>query len=1076
MTTPDPFPLTPLQQGMLYHTLAEPNSGVNIEQVICVLPEPIEPAALRAAWERLLARHPVLRTRFRWEGVESPLQEMPAAANLPWSECDWSSLPREEQPALLEKFLCVDRLRGFTLEQSPLLRVTLLRFGPEDFRLVWTFHHAILDGRCYPPLLREVFADYAAALRQETFAPAERPHYREFVEWLSARDAAASDEFWTAELRGIARATPLPPEPQPPNAADVDSRLGHAVAKIPADTVAALRALGQERGLTLGTFIQAAWALLLARRAGAHDVVFGATRACRKDGPPGIESILGLCINTVPLRVPCPPTQRVIDWLDALRARWVAMRPHEQAPLPRLQRLSEVPAGQPLFDSLVVVENYRIADRLRETDAAWMHRAVEMREQTNYTLTLAAGINCEIGFRLFYDRRRYRDETAAGLLAELQEILATILRVPHQPLATLLAPTAPAAGATSGRRNYPARETLVSLFEAQAQRTPDRVAVTGVGAQLTYRELDARAEALARRLRARGVGPEVRVGLFAERSPELIVAILAILKAGGAYVPIDPAYPPERISFVLADAGAGVLVTHNGLESRLPPHPARVVRVDEPDATVPPAAPHTAPGPDSLAYVIYTSGSTGRPKGVEITHHNVVRLFLGAAEWFRFDEHDVWTLFHSCAFDFSVWEIWGALLHGGRLVIVPHGVSRSPADFLALLARERVTVLNQTPSAFRQLQYAEAENPPAGGLALRYVVFGGEALDIRGLRPWFERHGDERPKLVNMYGITETTVHVTVRPLTRADTAGGSVIGVPLPDLELHVLDPERRPTAMGETGELYVGGAGLARGYLNRPELTAERFVPSPFAPGERLYRTGDLARRLENGELEYLGRGDQQVKIRGFRIELGEIESVLGDFPGVRAAVVIARADAAGDKRLVAYLVCDPQRQPNAAQLREHAAARLPDYMVPAAFVWLERLPLTAHGKIDRAALPEPPAQRPDLASPYVAPRTEAERVIAAAWCAVLNLERVGLDDNFYELGGDSLSLVTLVSRLRSGGYPQLTITDFFQYPTVGALARHAGKPQPVPAPAPDTWSAPEVRPPDLTAAPAVASVPSS
>lgn len=1067
MTTPDPIPLTPLQQGMLYHTLAEPNSGVNIEQVICVLPERIEPVALRGAWERLLARHAVLRTRFRWEGVEAPLQETPPAANLPWAECDWSSLPAEEQPALFEKFLSVDRLRGFTLEQAPLLRVTLLRLDAEDFRLVWTFHHAILDGRCYPPLLREVFADYAAVRRGETFEPAERTEYRDFVAWLNTRDAATSDEFWAGELRGITRATPLPPEEQAPDPAEIDARLGLAVAKVPVETVLALRALGQERGLTLGTFVQAAWALVLARRAGVDDVVFGATRACRKDGPAGIESILGLCINTVPLRVPCPPLQRVVDWLDALRARWVAMRPHEQAPLPRIQRLSEVPAGQPLFDSLVVVENYRIADRLREVDPTWANRAVEMREQTNYTLTLAAGINCEIGLRLFYDRRRYRPGTAAGLLAEFQEILAALLRAPQQPLAQLLTSVAPTAGgAAASRRVYPARDTLVSLFEAQVQRTPDRVAVTGVSSQLTYRELDARAETLAQRLRARGVAPEVRVGLFVERSPELIVAILAILKAGGAYVPIDPAYPPERISFVLADAGAGVLVTHNGLESRLPPHPARLVRVDE-SAESAPATPRTPPGPDSLAYVIYTSGSTGKPKGVEITHHNVVRLFLGAADWFRFDERDVWTLFHSCAFDFSVWEIWGALLHGGRLVIVPHGVSRSPTDFLALLARERVTVLNQTPSAFRQLQFAEAENPPEPGLALRYVVFGGEALDIRGLRPWFERHGDARPQLVNMYGITETTVHVTVRPLTKADTAGGSVIGVPLPDLELHVLDAERRPVAVGETGELYVGGAGLARGYLNRPELTAERFVPNPFGPGEKLYRTGDLARRLENGDLEYLGRGDEQVKIRGFRIELGEIESVLGEIPGVRGAAVVARADASGDKRLVAYLAADPQRRPSAAQLRAHASERLPDYMVPAAFVALDRLPLTAHGKVDRAALPEPAAERPDLASPFVAPRTEAERAIAAAWCAVLNLERVGLDDNFYELGGDSLSLVTLVSRLRGSGYPHLTITDFFQFPTVGALARHAGKPQPVATDSTEPWPGPAPSAPASAAA---------
>jgi amino acid adenylation domain-containing protein len=590
-------------------------------------------------------------------------------------------------------------------------------------------------------------------------------------------------------------------------------------------------------------------------------------------------------------------------------------------------------------------------------------------------------------------------------------------------------------------RSYPPGPTLVTLFEGQVERTPERIALTGVDHQLSYRELNSRADQLADCLRARGVAPEVKVGLFVQRSPELVIAILAILKAGGAYVPIDPSYPPERISFLLTDAELGVLVTQTNLESKLPPHPVRVVRLDEVPETASANLPRVPAQPQSLAYVIYTSGSTGRPKGVEITHHNVVRLFQAAAEWFDFNADDVWSLFHSCAFDFSVWEIWGALLHGGRLVIVPLGVSRSPADFLQLLARERVTVLNQTPSAFRQLQHAEQDAPPEGGLALRYVIFGGEAIDLRSLRPWFERHGDERPRLVNMYGITETTVHVTVRPLARNDTDSGSLIGVPLPDLQLHLLDDEQRPVAVGEVGEIYVGGAGLARGYLNRAELTAQRFINNPFAPEERLYRSGDLARQLPGGELEYLGRCDQQVKIRGFRVELGEIESALGSHVGVRAAVVVARAETSGDKRLVAYVVADLAQRPTLASLREHARAGLPDYMVPAAFVFLERLPLTAHGKIDREALPAPAAERPDLAVPYIAPRTPVERRLAAIWAEVLQLDRVGLDDPFYELGGDSLLLVALVERLREEGFAQVSPTELFQYPTVGALARFVG-----------------------------------
>ncbi|MBI2512595.1 MAG: amino acid adenylation domain-containing protein [Opitutae bacterium] len=580
--------------------------------------------------------------------------------------------------------------------------------------------------------------------------------------------------------------------------------------------------------------------------------------------------------------------------------------------------------------------------------------------------------------------------------------------------------------------------TLVSCFEKQAAQTPERVAVRGVNEQLTYRELDARAERLAEELRGRGVGREAKVGLFLDRTPQLVVAILAVLKAGGAYVPIDPAYPAERIAFVIADAALGVIVTEQALLRRLPASAARVVCADAPSgATANASAPRETADADSLAYVIYTSGSTGRPKGVEIAHRNVVRLFTAAAEWFRFGPDDVWTLFHSVAFDFSVWEIWGALLHGGRLVVVPYGVSRSPEDFLALLVRERVTVLNQTPSAFRALQAVAVRTAPA--LALRYVVFGGEALDLHSLRPWFDRFGDEQPQLVNMYGITETTVHVTVRPLTRDDVRGGSVIGVPLSDLQVHLLDVGGEPVRDGAIGELHVGGAGLARGYLNRPELTAARFVTLPTLPGVRLYRSGDLARRLPDGDLEYLGRADQQVKVRGFRIELGEIETVLAELSGVQSAVVVAREGDHGEKRLTAYIVGDPALRPGVAALREHAASRLPGYMLPAAFVPLDRLPLTVHGKVDRDALPEPARERPEIAAPYVAPRTPSERSIAAVWRNVLGLERVGIDDAFAELGGDSLDLVAVVEELRRQGRASLTVADLFQHPTVAALAAH-------------------------------------
>ena len=516
-----------------------------------------------------------------------------------------------------------------------------------------------------------------------------------------------------------------------------------------------------------------------------------------------------------------------------------------------------------------------------------------------------------------------------------------------------------------GERGTPSMAaTLHGAFAAQAARTPGAVAVTGGGEALTYAELDARSDALARRLRAEGVVPGAHVGICAERSPSLVVAILGALKAGAAYVPLEPHDPPDRLAYVAGDAGVRVVLAHTQLRERLPAGVERVVWLDGDDVVGGSHGGHGDHGevdPRSLAYVIYTSGSTGRPKGVGVTHANVLRLFTTTDAGFGFGADDVWTLFHSYAFDFSVWEIWGALLYGGRLVVVPYVVARAPEDFYALLEMEGVTVLNQTPSAFRALMRVDEEAHARGGmrpLALRTVVFGGEALDPATLRGWVRRRGIARPRLVNMYGITETTVHVTWRTLTRGDVeaGGASPIGVPIPDLSAHVLDPAGEPRPEGETGELYVGGAGLARGYLGRPALTAQRFVPDPFSgvPGARLYRSGDLARRLPGGGLEYLGRIDDQVKLRGFRIELGEIEGVLREHPSVADAVVLVQGEGA-EARLVAWIV--PARAPAEGTLpralRAWARSRLPDYMMPSAIHVLDRLPLTRNGKVDRGAL---------------------------------------------------------------------------------------------------------------------------
>ncbi|WP_126211571.1 amino acid adenylation domain-containing protein, partial [Pseudomonas aeruginosa] len=603
--------------------------------------------------------------------------------------------------------------------------------------------------------------------------------------------------------------------------------------------------------------------------------------------------------------------------------------------------------------------------------------------------------------------------TVERLAGHWRNLLRGIVANPRQRLGELPLLDAPERRQTLSEWNPAQREcavqgTLQQRFEEQARQRPQAVALILDEQRLSYGELNARANRLAHCLIARGVGADVPVGLALERSLDMLVGLLAILKAGGAYLPLDPAAPEERLAHILDDSGVRLLLTQGHLLERLPRQAG--VEVLAIDGLVLDGYAESDPLPtlsaDNLAYVIYTSGSTGKPKGTLLTHRNALRLFSATEAWFGFDERDVWTLFHSYAFDFSVWEIFGALLYGGCLVIVPQWVSRSPEDFYRLLCREGVTVLNQTPSAFKQLMAVACSADMATQQpALRYVIFGGEALDLQSLRPWFQRFGDRQPQLVNMYGITETTVHVTYRPVSEADLEGGLVspIGGTIPDLSWYILDRDLNPVPRGAVGELYIGRAGLARGYLRRPGLSATRFVPNPFpgGAGERLYRTGDLARFQADGNIEYIGRIDHQVKVRGFRIELGEIEAALAGLAGVRDAVVLAH-DGVGGTQLVGYVVADSAEDAERLResLRESLKRHLPDYMVPAHLMLLERMPLTVNGKLDRQALPQPDASLSQQA--YRAPGSELEQRIAAIWSEILGVERVGLDDNFFELGG--------------------------------------------------------------------------
>ncbi|MEU4248902.1 non-ribosomal peptide synthase/polyketide synthase [Amycolatopsis sp. NPDC026612] len=1018
----DIYPLTPLQAGMLFHSLLDPTADAYVDQARMLLDGVRDPDAFAQAWQQVADRTPVLRTELVWDGVEEPLQVVRHRAVVPITRHDWRGLSEAEQNAQLDRLSADDAAAGLDLATAPLMRLGIVALSHDRVLLMWTSHHIVLDGWSLAQIFTEVCEQYAAITEHRVpRVPAHRP-FRDYLGWLAAQDAAAAEDHWRAVLSGFAAPTPLPWD-RPPAQAHRTRSSRTVRASLSTEDTARLRDVARRHGLTVNTLVQGAWALLLAHSSGESDVVFGTTVSGRPDDLPGVETMIGMFINTVPTRVHVDSGEPLLPWLQRLQDEQNQARRYDFVALGRLRSLSDVPSGENLFDSMVAFENYPF-DENAAAQAGVTLREVTALDATTFPVTLRAFADRQLGFELGTDPDLFDEDTATALAARLETLLLGIAENPDRPIARLpwLSAADRARLAVEQTPSLPA-PTITELFAAQVAAHPDAIALTGDGTSLTYVELNARANRLAHRLIALGAGPERFVALRLPRSPEQVVAILAVLKAGAAYLPIDPATPAERVDRMLADTD-----------------PVTVLAPEDVDvAAGPQADPPLRCAPEHPAYVIYTSGSTGLPKGVVIPHRNVTRLLAATAGRFGFGSDDVWTLFHSYAFDFSVWEIWGPLLHGGRLVVVPHAVSRSPREFLHLLADERVTVLNQTPSAFYQLVRAGEDDPEAGArLALRYVVFGGEALETRRLAGWFARHGDRAPRLVNMYGITETTVHVTHHDLTSDVDGATGLIGAVLPDLRGYVLDPDLNPVPAGVPGELYVAGDGLARGYLGRPGLTAARFVADPFgAPGSRMYRSGDRVSRTGDGALRYHGRADQQVKIRGFRIEPGEIEATLLALPDVGSAAVLAREDEPGRKRLVAYVVAaSPDAPPSAARLREHLARFLPEYMVPSAFVTLDELPLTRNGKLDHRALPAPAATGIEAAA-FVEPRTDAERTVAAVLAATLGLERVGADGNFFELGGDSILSIRFSSALREAFGAEVSPRTVFDHPTVAGLA---------------------------------------
>ncbi|MBO2458317.1 non-ribosomal peptide synthetase [Actinomadura violacea] len=1047
------LPLSAQQRQLWFLNRLDPDSTEYLIPMVLRLRGPLDAAALGAAWARLTARHEVLRTRFDLDGAE-PVQLIDPPGPAPAVE-DVPGGTAEHRAARALEIAAAEASTPFDLAAEPPARPRLLRIADDDHLFCLIVHHIAFDGMSQHVLARDLTALYRAETLGTPLPPAPRVQYADYAAWqLSRRDDAAVTRdlaYWRTELAGL---EPLEPPADHARPAVRDWRGAAAPVPFTPELSRRVRETARERGTTPFAVLLTGFHALLSRYTGRTDIAVGTPVSGRREE---LDALIGDFVGSVVLRARWTGAPGFGDLLDAARPRVAAALDHAGVPFERLadelapeRDLSRTPLFQVAFalhDAGPVPLDLP-AVRVEPVELPW--------RTAKFDLTLQVEATAD-GFRgqLEYGTALFEAATVERMAGHYVRLLGAALERPDIPVADLpMLHPGEVAELTRGPRRPAAADEGVALHErvaAWADRTPGAVAVVAGDERWTYARLDAEANKIARMLRARGVRAGEPVGVRLGRSARLAGALLGVLKAGAAYLPLDPVHPPERSAFMRADAGARLVLTERDLvepldakdeEDGLIVLDGSAVRADlaaTPDTPPPGVAVH----PDDPAYIIYTSGSTGLPKGVCVSHANVSRLFATADEHFGYGPDDVWTLFHSYAFDFSVWELWGALCHGGRVVVVDEGTARSPEDLLALLVAERVTILNQTPSAFRALT-AVADARRVADLSLRAVVFGGERLDPAVLRPWADLAGLDRPELVNMYGITETTVHVTYRRLDEADVYGEarSPIGVPLGDLSVVLLDERGNPVPEGAAGEIHVGGAGPALGYLGRPALTAERFVPDPYGPpGARLYRSGDLARRLPGGALEFIGRIDAQVKIRGYRIEPEEIEVALRKCAGVRDARVVVRADG-GHQELVAYVVPGEGGEggePSPARLGEELGRTLPPYMVPAAFVMLERFPLTPSGKLDHRSLPAPHRSALRVAGARVAPRTDGERRLAGIWAAVLGHDEVGVDDGFFDLGGDSIRAVALVGALRGAGF-DVAVRDVLEHRTVARLAEAA------------------------------------
>jgi amino acid adenylation domain-containing protein len=1043
----DCYPLSPMQEGMLFHTLMNPGSGIYLMQQFYAWEGRLDREAFGRAWQRVIDRHPMLRTSFMWKDLQAPLQVVHrrVAAEDVIQDLDWADMSDEQQQIRMGEMLEQELKEGLDFEQAPLMRIRLVRRGHDRYAIVRSFHHILTDDWCFSLLMMDFLAHYDACIQWRTLALPPPPPYRDYIAWLQRQDQAAAEQFWKQELAGFTTPTPLGIERLDPDTSASGSEVRDEFMELSPEVSARLRTLAQQHHVTPNTFVQGAWAILLSRYSGEAQVLFGVTVAGRPTDLPGVEDIVGLFINTLPLRVTLSPDLPVMTWLQHLLAENYRIRQYEYAPLVRIQQWSEIPSGQALFRSLLVFENAPKDARLGEERDDRALSYDQDRVHTNYPMTVVGYPGESMGVRLSYDRRLFERAEVARMLEHLKRLLTAMAASPEASIQDL--PMLDEAERHrllvewNGRdRSEPAAADFSTRFETQVRRTSEAVAVECGDDRLSYDELNRSANRIAYGLRRRGVGTDSIVALLDDRGPALLSMIVGVLKAGGAYLPLDPHHPGERLAEILASARVKAVIFGN-----------RQAALAETVATMLPAG----VGPDfvsvenferdaqgecnltpvtaeqRLAYVIFTSGSTGVPKGAMVETRGMMNHLLTKIPTLALGPADVVAQTASQCFDISVWQFLTPLLCGAKVQIIPDEVVRDPQRLLAEVSARGVSVLEVVPSLLGGL----LEGPSLPLPRLRWLLPTGEALSPDLSRRWFARY--PTVPLVNAYGPAECSDDVALACICEqpAEAEFRMPIGRPIEGVQLYVLDRRLDLMPAGVAGELCVGGVAVGRGYLGDPAKTAALFVPDPFSsrPGGRLYRTGDLARHRPDGALEFVGRRDHQVKIRGFRIELGEIEARLAQHPEVDRCVVVVAESQPGHKQLVAYVATTVTV--NADRLRLFLRRTLPEYMVPATFLFLHSLPLTPNGKIDRKALPAPDADR--LADDFEPPATPTQDLVAGIWGEILGLERIGRRDQFFELGGHSLLATQVMSRVRAAFRIELPLRTLFDHPTVEAFA---------------------------------------